>query len=102
MADIQVIREAFSKREYLFTAHGSDRAAKRAIRSGEIEQAVAAGEVIEDYPQDKYGPSCLISGVTEAQRPLHMQVSYPPNLKIITVYEPSADEWESDWKTRKT
>jgi len=102
MADIQVIREAFSKREYLFTAHASDRAAKRAIRSGEIEQAVAAGEVIEDYPQDKYGPSCLILGVTEAQRPLHMQVSYPPNLKIITVYEPSADEWESDWKTRKT
>jgi hypothetical protein len=57
--------------------------------------------VIEDYPDDKYGPSCLILGKTKAERILHIQVSYPPSVKVITLYEPSADEWESDWKTRK-
>lgn len=101
MADIDAIREAFSQQDYLLTAHASDRAAKRAIRSSEIEQAIAAGEVIEDYPEDKYGPSCLIFGMTQDARPLHVQVSYPPNLKIITVYEPTPDDWEADWKTRK-
>lgn len=102
MADIQAIREAFNKRDYIFSDHASDRAAKRAIRSTEIEQAVMNGEVIEDYPDDKYGPSCLLLGYTDKQRPLHVQVSYPPGLKIITVYEPSSDKWEADLKTRKT
>jgi hypothetical protein len=101
MADIQAIRAAFEKRDYIFSLHASDRAAKRAIRAAEIEQAVAVGEVIEDYPDDKYGPSCLLLGYTDAKRPLHIQVSYPPMLKIITVYEPSSDDWEDDLKTRK-
>jgi hypothetical protein len=96
------LKQAFREKAYLITAHGSDRAAMRSIRSAEIEQAVTSGEVIEDYPDDKYGPSCLILGYTQSQRPLHIQVSYPPNVKVITVYEPRPDEWEADLKTRKT
>ena len=48
------------------------------------------GEVIEDYPHDKYGPSCLVLGFTLSQRPLHIHCSYPmrPIIKIITLYEP--------------
>ena len=75
---------------------------QRGIRSGEIEEAVIAGQVIEDYPDDKYGPSCLILGETKSGRILHVQVSYPANVKVVTVYEPSLDEWEPDWKTRKS
>ena len=75
---------------------------KRAIDAFEIEEAVIAGDIIEDYPDDKYGPSCLIVGKTKAGRVLHVQVSYPPHVKVITVYEPSLNEWESDWKTRKS
>ena len=101
MADIDAIRTAFANGDYVFTAHGSDRAAKRAIRSVEIMEAITSGKVIEDYPDDKYGPSCLLFGYTDDKRPLHIQVSYPPNIKIITVYEPSADDWEDDLETRK-
>jgi len=101
MADIDAIQAAFDAQDYIFSAHASDRAAQRAIRSLEIEQAIAQGEVIEDYPDDKYGPSCLMMGYSDAKRPLHIQVSYPPKVKIITVYEPSPHEWESDLKTRK-
>ena len=102
MADIQVIRAVFKERNYIFSHHASERAAKRLIRSHEIEEAIAVGEIIEDYPEDKYGASCLILGYTDEQRPLHIQISYPPDLKIITVYEPSTNKWESDWKTRKS
>lgn len=42
-------------------------------------EAVAHGNIIEDYPDDKYGPSCLILGFTLAGRPLHSQCSYPPS-----------------------
>jgi hypothetical protein len=41
-----------------------------------MEQAVSMrSEVIEDYPEDKYGPSCLILGFTVYGRPLHVQCS---------------------------
>jgi hypothetical protein len=68
----------------------------------EIRESIANGEVIEDYPNDKYGPSCLIYGMTISQRPLHIQCSYPsrPLIKIITVYEPNPDEW-INYKERK-
>lgn len=100
--DYNSLKQAFKDKIYTLTDHASDRAAKRRIRSSEIEQAILSGEVIEDYPTDKYGPSCLILGYTHDERALHVQVSYPNRIKVITVYEPSPDEWEKDLKTRKS
>ncbi len=62
--DYNMLKKAFQNKTYIMTVHGSDRAVKRRIRSAEIEQAITSGEVIEDYPDDKYGPSCLILGNT--------------------------------------
>jgi len=59
------------------------------------------GVVIEDYPDDKYGPSCLILGQTDEGRVLHIHVSYPPGVKIITVYVPRFDDWDEDFRVRK-
>ena len=100
--DMEQLRQHFAEHDYLFTLHASERAAQRGIRSREIEAVIAGGEVIEDYPDDKYGPSCLILGTSDTGRVLHIQVSYPAPIKVVTVYEPSADEWEADWKTRKS
>lgn len=69
----------------------------------ELEEAIASrSEVIEDYPDGKYGPSCLILGFTKAGRPLHVQCSYPirPLVKIITLYEPDPELW-IDFRVRK-
>lgn len=83
-------------------ARSSRYPAQRDITNHEIEEAVAIGEVIEDYPDDKYGPSCLIMGATTTGRFLHVQASYPPAVKIITVYEPSPEEWEEGFRKRKS
>jgi hypothetical protein len=91
----------FVTKTYLLTAYASERAAERGIISREIETAIFNGEVIEDYPNDKYGPSCLIMGRSDTSRVLHVQVSYGHSVKVITVYEPSPNEWEADFKTRK-
>lgn len=99
--DIENIKEKFSRQDYLFTLHGSSRAIERFISSREIEEAITNGKVIEDYPDDKYGPSCLILGKTKLGRILHIQVSYPAPIKIITVYVPSPNDWNKDWETRK-
>ncbi len=69
----------------------------------ELEEAIGGqSEIIEDYPEDKYGPSCLVLGFRKAGRPLHVQCSYPtrPLVKIITLYEPDPDLW-IDFRVRR-
>jgi len=103
MGLIDEIRVKVKKRLYEYSKHAVDQSIIRDISLRELEEAIAGrSEVIEDYPEDKYGPSCLIFGYTRAGRPLHIQCSYPsrPLIKIITLYEPDPDLW-IDFRTRK-
>jgi hypothetical protein len=99
---IEQIQEKFARDEFEFSRHATDQSIWREISVGEIREAVSRGEIIEDYPQDKYGPSCLIFSFTHVGRPLHIQCSYPsrPVIKVITVYDPDPDEWE-EWRIRR-
>jgi len=99
---IQEIRQKFTANRFEFSKHAVDQLMLREITVQEVREAIATGEVIEDYPDDKYGPSCLISGTTRKQRPIHVHCSYPsrPIVKVITVYEPDSIRW-IDHKTRR-
>jgi len=99
---IEEIREKISAGLFEFSRHAVDQSIVRRVTVQDMREAIAAGEVIEDYPDDKYGPSCLLLGYTQAGRPLHIQCSYPsrPLLKIITLYEPDASLWV-DFRVRK-
>jgi len=74
----------------------------RRITVQEIREAMANGEVIENYPGDKSGPSCLVFGRTKSGRPIHLQCSHPSreNVKIITLHQPDPEEW-IDFKVRR-
>ena len=89
------IRAKFAREAFEFSLHATDQTILRGISVNEIREAIQTGEIIEDYPDDKYGPSCLILGFTDAGRALHIQCSYPrrPLIKIVTVYEPAQSEW---------
>ena len=102
MALIDEIRAKFDRDVFEFSKHSTDQTILRSIFLNEIREAISAGEVIEDYPDDKYGPSCLILGFTNQGRPLHIQCSYPsrPLLKVITIYEPDPEEW-LDYRIRR-
>jgi len=93
------IQEKIHWRCYEFSRHALDQSIRRDISVGELEEALAGNiEIIEDYPDDKYGPSCLVLGYTRSGRALHVLCSYPsrPILKVITIYEPSPDQWVDD------
>jgi hypothetical protein len=96
------IQAKFARDEFEFSKHATDQSLLREISVQEIREAVRMGEIIEDYPQDKYGPSCLILGFTQTKRPIHVQCSYPlrPIIKVITVYEPDPREWV-DYRVRR-
>ncbi|MBW1940933.1 MAG: DUF4258 domain-containing protein, partial [Deltaproteobacteria bacterium] len=42
------------------------------IKDEEVFEAVSAGKIIENYPEDEPYPSCLIYGRTSENRPLHI------------------------------
>ena len=55
-----------------------DQSIIRHISVRDVQEArLSESRIIENYPHDKYGPSCLILGFTKEGRPLHIQVSYP-------------------------
>lgn len=100
---IAEIRRKFAEEQFEFSKHALDQSILRQLRVQEIREAITNGQVIEDYPEDKYGPSCLIFGSTQAQRPIHVQCSYPSRslVKIITVYEPNPQQWNNDFTQRR-
>ncbi|MCY7285401.1 MAG: DUF4258 domain-containing protein [Cyanobacteria bacterium CAN_BIN43] len=81
--------------QFEFSRHAFKRVIERNISDREIRAAGANAIVIENYPNDKYSPSCLLLGFTMANRPLHLQVSLAEGdfVKIITIYEPDQTEW---------
>jgi hypothetical protein len=99
---ISEIQDQLQTGKFEFTRHAFKRAVERNISDREIIEAGANVIIIEDYPDDKYSPSCLILGLTIADRALHFQVSRMESdlLKIITLYEPNESEW-LNYKTRR-
>ena len=100
---IDQLRSKIQQNQFEFSKHAVDQTILRHITIEELGEAIANGEVIEDYPDDKYGPSCLVFGLTRAGRPLHIQCSYPSRdlVKIITVYGPDPAHWV-DFRVRRT
>lgn len=96
------IREKVRAGMFEFSQHATDQTIIRGIGVQEVRDAMSACEIIEDYPDDKYGPSCLVLGFTTARRPLHFHCSYPsrPLLKLITLYEPDPSRW-FEFKVRR-
>jgi len=102
MSILEQLRLKIVQGQFVLSQHALDQSAERGILLREMREAFATGEVIEDYPDDKYGPSCLVLGFTAARRPLHVQCSYPsrPVVKIITLYEPDPRLW-IDFRERR-
>ena len=75
---------------------------ERMISTAEIRVVVDEGQIIEDYPDDRRGHSCLMMGFDEERRPVHILCAPRDDyLAIITAYRPSRLEWEKFFKTRK-
>jgi hypothetical protein len=97
------VREAATKR-ILFLPHAINQmnSPERMISTQEVRAVIFRGVVIENYPQDVRGHSCLVLGWGEKDRPLHVVCAPKPDyLAVITTYLPSPEQWEPDWRTRR-
>jgi hypothetical protein len=98
------VHEAANQR-FLFLPHALNQMnyPERMIATIEVRNVLFHGEIIEEYPEDVRGHSCLMLGYGAENRPIHV-VCAPKDdyLAIITAYLPDATKWEADWRTRKT
>lgn len=71
------------------------------ITPAEVEAVVTRGKVIEDYPEDVRGHSCLMLAAPGG-RAIHVVCSPKVDyLAVITTYRPDPALWKPDFRERK-
>lgn len=102
--DLAFIVEAIRSNRIRITDHADEEAQADYLSFDEILVSVFQGEIIEDYPDDKPYPSCLIYGETFKEEPVHTVWAYNHANQwavLITVYRPNPDRW-INWRIRRT
>ena len=101
--DLAIIRWLFAEHMVEWTLHGARRLLQRGITADDIDAAILNGEIIEEYIDDYPFPSCLILGNATSGKKIHVVCAVGfDKLWIITAYEPSQNDWEPDFRIRRS
>lgn len=97
------IQGAFRSGTYVVSRHGLARLLDRAIDLEDAALAVHddAPEVIEDYPNDRRGPSMLILCQGPSGAWYHVLCAHQVLTKLVTIYQPDPSHWTEDFRRRK-
>ncbi|MEK6803676.1 MAG: DUF4258 domain-containing protein [Nitrospirota bacterium] len=102
---IDEIRRLIREGRYEVSIHVQQERLEDDLDIDEIEVALLQGELIEEYPNDPRGPSCLVGGLAGA-KPIHVVLGWATRkpkaeriLRLITVYIPRPPKW-NDLRTR--
>lgn len=93
--DLKLIRRQIRKGEFDLSHHAHKERQIEKISIAEIRQTILKGAIIEEYPKDPRGSSCLM-----AIKNSHVVCGFRgERLLIVTVYRPQEPTW-IDYKTR--
>jgi len=100
---LEQIQALVAAGRYMIGPHAGLRQIERGITTEDLEEAVGADapEVIEDYPGDPLGHSCLIRGLRANGEVLHVVCKLNDPVFIVTCYEPDPSIWYTDFRTRR-
>ena len=103
--DIGRIRRLVTEGRYGYSRHAERERELDMIYPWELEDALRNGEIIENYPDDPRGASCLVLGFC-GPKPIHAVCTIktePEELFLITVYDPSKrpDKWTENYRKRR-
>ena len=100
---VAFIRDCLRGGRILWTYHVNMRLGQRFIARETIIAAAESYEIVEAYPDDKYFPSYLLLG-RQGEETFHALFGTDvdgQNVRVVTAYYPSPEEWEGDLKTRR-
>jgi len=98
------IVDAVRNHRIRITDHADEEAQADRLTFDEIVVSVFQGEIIEEYPDDKPYPSCLVYGDTFSGAPVHSVWAYNQEnhwAVLITVYRPDPQRW-MNWRVRRS
>ena len=98
MADSNIVAQVriAAGQRVLFLPHAIRQMAhpERVISRSEVESVIFSGALIEDYPRDARGHSCLLGGDSVEGRFVHVVCSPKEDyLAVITAYLPDPQYW---------
>ena len=99
---IERVRAAGLKR-LLYLPHAIRQMSRteRMIAPQEVQTVAITGRLVEDYPDDLRGHSCLLLGYGDGGRPIHVVVAPKDDyLAVITTYVPDPTQWSPDFLRR--
>ena len=99
MMDLNWIISRIKKDEYLFSEHADNERMNDGLFISEIEESILNGTILESYPDDKRGHSCLLVGFTKDGKPIHSVCGVNgDSLIIITVYIPTPPKFKNPYE----
>lgn len=101
--EIEFIIDAVRSNRIRITDHADEEAHADQLSYDQIFFSVLHGEIIEEYPDDRPYPSCLVFGESFRGDPIHTVWAFNPDsgwAVLITVYRPDPDRW-IDWRKRR-
>lgn len=92
---IESIKQKILNNKFRLSQHAENEKQQDKIIYHEIDEAFKNIEVIEDYPEDPRGHSCLLLGFTLEGKPLHFVCGDLEEgiMLFITIYRPKVEEW---------
>ena len=95
--------QAAGRKRLLYLPHATRQMSRidRMIAPEEVQTVAITGRLVEDYPDDPRGHSCLLLGFGDRGRPIHVVVAPKDDyLAIITAYVPDPTQWSPDFLRR--
>jgi hypothetical protein len=96
------IRRAFERDDVDLSIHARQEMAAEGISVEELADAIATAELLEDDPDHRRGPCCLLVGTTRTGRYVHVVCTTDlPGVVVITMYEPKPPRWPTPRERRR-
>jgi hypothetical protein len=97
--DIKWIKECVRNNAYFLSGHADEERMDDNLTIPEIEEALLSGRILEDYPDDRRGESCLVVGFTNSGIPIHVVCGEREDgFVIITIYIPSPPKFKTPYQ----
>jgi hypothetical protein len=97
---LEFIRGSVASGAYELSLHADDQRLADGLTMRDVEEVLQSAELLEEYPDDPRGASCLVLGHARGQA-VHVVcgLTRQGRLIVITVYRPSLPKWK-DERTR--
>ncbi|TVR62055.1 MAG: DUF4258 domain-containing protein [Spirochaetaceae bacterium] len=105
--DIEAIAERLAfqaqKESIRVTVHAHQEMVEEDILLDDVLCALRQAKIVENYPEHRRGPCCLIHGKNSTGRDLHVVCTTSLDVAIIiTVYEPKPPKWKNPFTRGRT